>query len=79
MLLRPLKTKKDTAMPTKKADLLLRYGAWTDRPLPAMPSTTPIVNNDTEEAGMSDAEDNAMDEDVIDAKLALHQTVHVRA
>ena len=34
ILLLPLKLKEDGAMPTKKADMLLKYMEWKDRPSP---------------------------------------------
>ena len=73
-LLKPLKTKEDTPMPTKKDALLSRYNAWTSRPLPPMPATTPP---DTEEIVLSDEEDNALEEDIIDAMMTLHRTANV--
>ena len=57
-ILKPLKTKDDPAMPTKKINLLVRYEQWKDHPVQPMPTTTVSNTNILiEEATMTDDED----------------------
>ena len=76
-LLKPLKIKEDTVMPTKKNAFLSRYNEWMSRPLHPMPATTPVVDPDIKEIVLSDEEDNGLEEDTIDAMMSLHWTANV--
>ena len=78
-ILKALKTKEDTALPTKKADLFKRYDEWKNLPTPPMlvaePAQNEVEGSDGEE--VEDEADVTEDSDVIDAMLALHQSAMV--
>ena len=79
-ILKPLKTKDDPAMPTKKSKLLVRYKQWKDRPIQPMLTTTVSATNvlTTEEGTMTDDEDMENGEDdVAAAMLQLHRVYHI--
>ena len=78
-ILKPLKTRDDPAMPTKKSELLVWYEQWKDRPIQPMLTTT--VSNTIvliEEATMTDDEDmENVEDDVAAAMLQLQRVYHV--
>ena len=78
-ILKPLKTKDDPAMPTKKSKLLVRYKQWKDRPIQPMPTTTVSNTNILiEEATMTDDEDmENVEDDVAAAMLQLQKVYQV--
>ena len=79
-ILKPLKTRDDPAMPTKKSELVVRYKQWKDRPIQPMLTTTVSATNvlTTEEGTMTDNEDMEKGEDdVAAAMLQLHRVYHI--
>ena len=82
-ILKPLKQKEDTAMPTKKSDLLKRYNLWKDCPPPKMPTNIDLTeqsaqrNDQNEGSLLSKDEGDSIDNDVITAMLSLHGVVDV--
>jgi len=79
-ILKPLKTRDDPAMPTKKSELVVRYEQWKDRPIQPMLTTTVSATNvlTTEEGTITDDEDMENGEDdVAAAMLQLHRVYHI--
>ena len=76
-ILKPLKTKDDPAMPTKKISLLVRYKQWKDCPVQPMPTTTVSnMNILIEEATMTDDEDMENVKDDVAAPMLQLQNVN---